>query len=104
MNFSTSTLETTPGLSFRLTIICGNCLLAQVDLFFYREPEEAKEPEEEEALPPADFGIADYSAAPLASDQWTSQIPDAQWGAADALPPPAAVVPASGAEWAPEPG
>ncbi|KAA0039133.1 hypothetical protein IC582_005436 [Cucumis melo] len=90
-------------LQMRGTIRAGHKWDVMVDLFFYREPEEAKEPEEEEALPPADFGIADYSAAPLASDQWTSQIPDAQWGAADALPPPAAVVPASGAEWAPEP-
>lgn len=75
-----------------------------MDLFFYREPEEAKEPEEEEALPPPDFGIADYGAAPLVgSDQWTAQIPDAQWGAADAIPA-AAVPPASGVEWAQEPG
>ncbi|KAL1829314.1 hypothetical protein ACET3Z_007726 [Daucus carota] len=47
-----------------------------VDLFFYREPEEAKEEEEEAAL--ADY--ADYSAPALGgTDQWSSQIPDAQW-------------------------
>lgn len=45
----------------------------QVDLFFYREPEETKEQEEEEAvaiagyaLPAADFG--------LASADWGAQI------------------------------
>ena len=75
-----------------------------MDLFFYREPEEAKEKEEEEALPPPDFGIADYGAAPLvASDQWAAQISDAQWGAADVVPAPAAPA-ASSVEWAPEPG
>ncbi|WOG86391.1 hypothetical protein DCAR_0205594 [Daucus carota subsp. sativus] len=47
-----------------------------VDLFFYREPEEAKEEEEEAAL--ADY--ADYSAPALGgTDHWSSQFPDAQW-------------------------
>lgn len=77
-----------------------------MDLFFYREPEEAKEQEEEEALPPPDFGIADYGGAPLvSSDQWTAQISDAQWGTADvAVPPAAAAPPASSVEWSKEPG
>ena len=83
-----------------------------MDLFFYREPEEAKEKEEEEALPPPDFGIADYGAAPLvASDQWSAQIPDAQWGAADVVVPAAAaaaaaaaIPPPSSVEWTSEPG
>jgi small subunit ribosomal protein SAe len=45
-----------------------------VDLFFYREPEEAKEEEEEEAVAaPADF--ADYGGG----DQWPAQISDAPW-------------------------
>lgn len=83
-------------------------VLVQVDLFFYREPEEAKEKEEEEAVAPPDYGIADYSAAPLvASDQWAGQISDAQWGAPDVIPPPAtaAAVPAvANVEWASEPG
>lgn len=47
-----------------------------VDLFFYREPEEAKEEQEEVAI--ADY--ADYSAPGLGgTDQWSSQITDAQW-------------------------
>lgn len=49
----------------------------QVDLFFYREPEEAKEPEEEET--PALPDYADYSAATVVGDWSSSQIPDAQW-------------------------
>ena len=48
--------------------------ILQVDLFFYREPEEAKEEEEEAAL--ADY--ADYSAPALGgTNQGRSQIPDA---------------------------
>ncbi|XP_076885757.1 small ribosomal subunit protein uS2-like isoform X2 [Bidens hawaiensis] len=55
-----------------------------VDLFFYREPEEAKEEEDEAAV--ADY--KDYGASAIGfDDQWSSQIPDAQWGAdADQLP------------------
>ncbi|KAG6592327.1 40S ribosomal protein SA [Cucurbita argyrosperma subsp. argyrosperma] len=90
-------------LQMRGTIRAGHKWDVMVDLFFYREPEEAKEKEEEEALPPPDFGIADYGAAPLvASDQWAAQISDAQWGAADVVPAPAAPA-ASSVEWAPEP-
>lgn len=48
----------------------------QVDLFFYREPEEAKEPEQEEA--PA-LEYADYGSAPIGGGDWTAQIPEAQW-------------------------
>ena len=81
--------------------------LLQVDLFFYREPEEAKE-KEEEAVAPPDYGIADYGAAPLvASDQWAGQISDAQWGDPDVVPPPVAaavVPPVPSVEWAQEPG
>ncbi|KAJ4848079.1 hypothetical protein Tsubulata_015475 [Turnera subulata] len=60
-----------------------------VDLFFYREPEEAKEKEEEEpvtavdyALPPVDYG--------LASTDWNNPVADGQW-AADATQPIPAV-------------
>ncbi|CAA7033077.1 unnamed protein product [Microthlaspi erraticum] len=48
-----------------------------LDLFFYREPEEAKQLEDDEA-PQADFGLP----APeyVAGGEWTtSQIPDAAW-------------------------
>lgn len=49
-----------------------------MDLFFYREPEEAKEQEEDEA-PAVDY--PDYSAGAMGGiqDQWSSQITDAQW-------------------------
>lgn len=67
-----------------------------MDLFFYREPEEAKQLEEEEAVA-ADHGITDYNAA-LGGDQWTTQIADGQWGAEAAVPPPVAAIQAS--EWA----
>lgn len=49
-----------------------------MDLFFYREPEEAKEQEEDEA-PAVDY--PDYTAGAMGGiqDQWSSQITDAQW-------------------------
>ena len=59
--------------------------LLQADLFFYREPEESKEQQEEETAPAADY---DYGAAAIAgaSDKWGGQISDAQW-AVDAVAP-----------------
>lgn len=67
-----------------------------VDLFFYREPEEAKEQEEEEATAAPDY--ADYGAAALAgAGDWGAQITDAQW-AGDAGPAAIPVVAATG--WA----
>ncbi|KAL1211642.1 Small ribosomal subunit protein uS2y [Cardamine amara subsp. amara] len=52
-----------------------------VDLFFYREPEEAKEEGDEEAAPQADFGLpAPEYGMVGGGDQWTTaQIPDAAW-------------------------
>ena len=50
-----------------------------MDLFFYREPEESKQIEDEEAAPQADFGLPapEYGAA---GGEWTTaQIPDASW-------------------------
>lgn len=79
---------------------------AQVDLFFYREPEEAKEQEEEEVIAAPDYGVTDYSAPALGlGDQWTSsQIPEGQWGA-DIVPPPIpAVAGVDVVDWAPAPG
>ena len=64
----------------------------QVDLFFYREPEEAKEREDEEGVAP-EFTPAEY-AAPMAisAEQWTGDGALAgNWDAA--LPPIAGVVP-----------
>ncbi|KAF3781674.1 40S ribosomal protein SA [Nymphaea thermarum] len=73
-----------------------------VDLFFYRDPEEAKEHEEEEVVAAPDYGAADFSAAALGlpTDQWPAQISDAQWGG-DAAPAP--VPAAAPVEWASAP-
>lgn len=62
--------------------------LLQVDLFFYRDPEEAKEHEEEEALVAPEYGaVAEYTAP--GADNW-----GVEWGAGEAAAPagvPAAV-------------
>eukprot|EP00270_Netrium_digitus_P002909 TRINITY_DN132_c0_g1_i5.p1 TRINITY_DN132_c0_g1~~TRINITY_DN132_c0_g1_i5.p1 ORF type:complete len:337 (+),score=110.59 TRINITY_DN132_c0_g1_i5:185-1195(+) len=86
-----------------------------VDLFFYREPEDVKDREEEEVVPGAggEFGVPDFggAAAPGAVGLVPPALSDAQWDAAPtaggeweaaAAAPPAAV----GAEWAtgPVPG
>lgn len=64
----------------------------KVDLFFYREPEETKEQEEDE-LPVGDYAGDYTTAAPLGgADQW-NQIPDAQWGG-DVVQPAIPAVPA----------
>ena len=70
-----------------------------MDLFFYREPEEAKEPQEEEA-PAPDYG--DFTSAALGvQDSWgTSNIPEGEWTMA--AQPPIPAVPAAG--WPAEPG
>ncbi|KAI3467685.1 hypothetical protein Pfo_024348 [Paulownia fortunei] len=59
-----------------------------VDLFFYREPEESKEQQEEEA--PALTDYPDYNTGAAIGADWSSgQIPDAQWtpDMAGAIPP-----------------
>jgi small subunit ribosomal protein SAe len=73
--------------------------LMQVDLFFYREPEEAKEQEEDEVAVP-DYAIADFNAASIPNDgQWPAAI-DQPW--ADSVPQPIAAAPSN---WtAPEAG
>ncbi|KAL9151704.1 hypothetical protein ABFS82_11G069200 [Erythranthe guttata] len=48
-----------------------------VDLFFYREPEETKEQQEEEV--PALPDYADYTGAAIGGDWSSGQIPDSQW-------------------------
>ncbi|XP_052181699.1 40S ribosomal protein SA [Diospyros lotus] len=75
-------------LQMRNTIPQGHKWDVMVDLFFYREPEETKAQEEEEAPAVPDYG--DFSTAPLGGigDQWGSQITEAQW-ASDAVAPPA---------------
>ncbi|KAG6733185.1 hypothetical protein I3843_01G205900 [Carya illinoinensis] len=86
-------------LQMRGTIRPGHKWDVMVDLFFYREPEEAKQLEEEEAVAIPDYGLADYSAAPLASDHWPVQGSDAQWN--PDVQQPISAVPA--APWGSEP-
>ncbi|KAJ6825504.1 putative 40S ribosomal protein Sa-2 [Iris pallida] len=78
-------------LQMRGTISPGHKWDVMVDLFFYRDPEEAKEQEEE--VPVA----AEYGAPPvpdyIANEQWNQE-----YGAAAAVHPAA-----SGADWAPAP-
>ncbi|KAH7850067.1 hypothetical protein Vadar_027329 [Vaccinium darrowii] len=65
-------------LQMRNSIPQGHKWDIMVDLFFYREPEESKEQQEEEA-PVQEYG--DYGTAALGmGDQW-SQLPEAQWQA-----------------------
>ncbi|KAM6585439.1 hypothetical protein CsatB_012441 [Cannabis sativa] len=71
-------------LEMRGTIRAGHKWDVMVDLFFYREPEEAKTEEEEEAIVGADYGVTDYATSGLAglsAEQWPSQIADAPWPA-----------------------
>lgn len=72
-------------------------LRLQVDLFFYREPEEAKEQQEDDGAIAADY--TDYAAGALGmGDQWSSQIPDAQW-AGDMATPPISGAPVAAGGW-----
>ncbi|CAH2061253.1 unnamed protein product [Thlaspi arvense] len=74
------------------------CVVVQMDLFFYREPEEAKQIEDEEAGPQADFGLPPPEYGVAGGDQWTTaQIPDASWpGEAQE---PISAAPAAAASW-----
>lgn len=80
-------------LQMRGVINQGHKWDVMVDLFFYREPEEAKEQEDEVALT-TDY--PEYGGAAL-GDQWSAQIPDAQW--APDMPPPIAAAPVAGTGW-----
>ncbi|XP_059304156.1 small ribosomal subunit protein uS2-like [Lycium ferocissimum] len=75
-------------LQMRGTIAQGHKWDVMVDLFFYREPEEAKDPQEEETPAIADY--AEYGAGALGGDWTSSQIPDAQWSADAATSVPVA--------------
>ncbi|KAL3511960.1 hypothetical protein ACH5RR_024677 [Cinchona calisaya] len=70
-------------LQMRGVIPQGHKWDVMVDLFFYREPEEAKEPQEEEAPALPDYG--DYTSAALGvADSWgaTANIPEGEWSVA----------------------
>ncbi|RCV46247.1 hypothetical protein SEVIR_9G521500v4 [Setaria viridis] len=82
-------------LQMRGTILPGHKWEVMVDLFFYRDPEEAKE-EEEAAAAPEFAAITDYQAPEQwGGDQWTSDVAQpvavggtgAEWGAAAAPVP-----------------
>lgn len=61
-----------------------------MDLFFYREPEETKQLEEEEAPAGPEYAITDFNASGLATDgQW----PGAEQSWTDAVPQPIAAAP-----------
>jgi len=78
-------------LQMRGTIHPGKKWDVMVDLFFYREPEEAKE-QEEDALPGPEYA-PEYTAA----GDWPAQMGDGQWGG-DAVAPPVPAI-AGGADW-----
>ncbi|KAJ6792133.1 40S ribosomal protein Sa-2-like [Iris pallida] len=103
-------------LQMRGTIAPGQKWDVMVDLFFYRDPEEAKEQEEEVPAAPeygapvADYGAVDWNAPDLAaaapavpgiavSDWATDQAPVAGDGWDTAAPPPMVAVPAAGPGW-----
>ncbi|XP_058080020.1 small ribosomal subunit protein uS2-like isoform X2 [Magnolia sinica] len=83
-------------LQMRGTILPGQKWDVMVDLFFYREPEETKEQEEEEPV-----GVPDYTATALglSGDQWPSQISDTQWVPDVVAPPSIPAVPE--VDWTP---
>ena len=94
-------------LQMRGTIRSGQKWDVMVDLFFFREPEEPKETDEEEAVVTADYG--DYGSVPLIGDQWAAAplpgetldgsvppVAEADWTTAQA-PPAAAPVAAAAA-------
>uniref|UniRef100_A0A6N2LWQ9 40S ribosomal protein SA n=1 Tax=Salix viminalis TaxID=40686 RepID=A0A6N2LWQ9_SALVM len=64
-------------LQMRGTIRPGHKWDMMVDLFFYREPEETKPQEEEDAVAPVDYALtgADYMGG--ATDGWSNPVADA---------------------------
>ncbi|XP_015580889.1 40S ribosomal protein Sa-2-like [Ricinus communis] len=78
-------------LQMRGTIPQGHKWDIMVDLFFYREPEEAKEQEEEEAVPSAEYALPSTDFG-LASTDWMNPSAENQWSA-DAAQPPISAVP-----------
>ncbi|RRT55956.1 hypothetical protein B296_00043015, partial [Ensete ventricosum] len=92
----------------RLLILTDPRTDHQVDLFFYRDPEEAKEQEEEEAPVAPEFGAVPGYGAMVPNEQWTTEqwMPDVGAVPAVVLPlvPPgvewtAAQAPMAAGEW-----
>lgn len=74
-----------------------------VDLFFYREPDETKDREEEEGGA-ADFTAPEYVPPPALTADATEWTQDGQWEAEGGAAPPAVIPPAAApAEWAQAP-
>lgn len=78
-----------------LFVLTSSVALLQVDLFFYRDPEEAKDQEEAEAIVATDFGAVPEYAGMGGTDQWNateqwdmgagapvSSVPSTEWAAA----------------------
>ncbi|KAL4349139.1 hypothetical protein AHAS_Ahas10G0012100 [Arachis hypogaea] len=92
-------------LQMRGTIRPGLKWDVMVDLFFYREPEEAKQQEEEE-LPAApeyaiqDFGAAGIAGFPAADGEWGAVTAEQSW----TEPVPQQPIAAAPANWAPDAG
>ncbi|XVE99231.1 hypothetical protein REPUB_Repub03eG0179800 [Reevesia pubescens] len=80
-------------LQMRGIIVSGKKWNVTVDLFFYREPEKAKQQEDEETVVALDYGLpaVDYGMGALGTDQWPSQLGD-QWPT-DVVQAPIAGVP-----------
>ncbi|XLR53497.1 hypothetical protein HN51_021752 [Arachis hypogaea] len=89
-------------LQMKGTIRLGLKWDVMVDLFFYREPEEAKQQEEEE-LPAApeyavqDFGAAGIAGFPAADGEWGAVTAEQSW----TEPVPQQPITAAPANWAP---
>ncbi|KAI4323307.1 hypothetical protein L6164_022922 [Bauhinia variegata] len=88
-------------LQMRGTIRPGFKWDVMVDLFFYREPEEAKQQEEDEVPAVQDYAIADFDASAIggiaADGQWPAAA-DQPW--TESVPQPIPAVPA--VSWTPE--
>lgn len=80
-------------LQMRGTIVPGRKWDVMVDLFFYREADEAKEREEEE-IAPAEY-VPTFT---LGAEQWPTEVADAQWES-EAPAVPSIVPPVAGADW-----
>ncbi|KAJ6761111.1 40S RIBOSOMAL PROTEIN SA [Salix purpurea] len=85
-------------LQMRGTIRPGHKWDVMVDLFFYREPEEVKPEEEEDAVAPVDYALTGPDYMGGAADSWSTPAAEGGW-TTEALPIPAAPVAAS---WTPD--
>ncbi|XP_028799653.1 40S ribosomal protein SA [Neltuma alba] len=84
-------------LQMRGTIRPGLKWDVMVDLFFYREPEETKQQEENEVPVTQDYALTDFSAAGVATDDQWPAAADQPWPT-ETTPQPISAAPA--ANWA----